>query len=221
MQTRNEKKRVVKNFTRSHYLQTSTVYIYIYFSPVSSKNSFTFSRPSTKKKKKHLAIIQSEKKKKNKIGKKGKYTCRFQSCGGGVAGGGRRREHEDVRGNRDARGGALRQDGSGAGTPGQRGRPGHPGLATEHGARSSGTVPAARHSGHHRRDKKCVSDLVSLSLSFSPHARPEQTSCAINETYIWWRKTTCLSASCHKCITEPIAPIPANVPSKNLSERFA
>lgn len=166
IQTRNEKKRVVKNFTRSHYLQTSTVYIYIFFTCFVQKQFHVFSS-IYKKKKKHLAIIQSEKKKKNKIGKKGKYTCRFQSCGGGVAGGGRRREHENVRGNRDARGGALRQDGSGAGTPGQRGRPGHPGLATEHGARSSGTVPAARHSGHHRRDKKCVSDLVSLSLSLS------------------------------------------------------
>lgn len=81
----------------------------------------------------------------------------LQSCRGGVASSGRRREHEDVRGYGDARGGSLRQNGSGASTFGPRGRSRHPGLATEHGARSSRTVPAARHSGHYRGDKKCVS----------------------------------------------------------------
>lgn len=83
--------------------------------------------------------------------------CWFQSCGGSVACSRRGRKHEDVRWDRDARGGAMRQDGSRASAPGPRCRPGHPGLATEHGARSSGTVPTTRHSGHHRGDKKCVS----------------------------------------------------------------
>ncbi|KAK1116540.1 hypothetical protein K0M31_018941 [Melipona bicolor] len=91
------------------------------------------------------------------IGALGKPVYKYPygtSGGGGVAGCRRGREHEDVGRDGDARGGAVRQDGSGASVAGPGCRPGHPGLAAEHGARSSGTVPATRHSGHHRGDKK-------------------------------------------------------------------
>lgn len=50
----------------------------------------------------------------------------------------------------------MRQDGGGEGTFGPRCRPGYPGLTAEHGARSPGPVPAARHAGYHRGDKKYV-----------------------------------------------------------------